>query len=152
MELPPLGMALGGGMVALVALVGGWWVLAGEKRREDEEEVPTAAATATAATVYRARASTRAPTRAPATGRPRPPADWELASAIDDAPIGTVDFDPDADELPPDIQAALDAPVIHTEPGNARTRRIAQMHDGGDQTDRRSLLYRIGLPDAEEDF
>jgi len=63
-----------------------------------------------------------------------------------------VDFDPDADELPPDIQAALDAPVIHTEPGNARTRRIAQMHDGGDQTDRRSLLYRIGLPDAEEDF
>jgi hypothetical protein len=153
LELPPLGTVMGVGMVALAGLAGSWWVLAGGRRRhdEDEPEPPTAAALAT---VYRASTATRpsAAARPTEAARRRAPADWELASAFDDAPIGTVEFDGDADELPPDIQAALEAPVVHAEPGNARTRRTAQARQWREDSDRHSLLHRVGLPGAEEDI
>jgi hypothetical protein len=83
--------------------------------------------------------------------RARPRADWELASAFDDAPIGTVDFDATTGELPPEIEAALDEPVLNVDSGNARSRRAAQMQNWRDQADRRSLLHRVGLPEIDED-
>ena len=42
-------------------------------------------------------------------------------------------------------------PVLHAQPGNARTRRMAEMHSWRDETDRRSLLRRVGLPEVDED-
>jgi hypothetical protein len=151
----PFETVLGIAMASVLAVVGGWWIIAAGRRREQEDEPPPVRSAAALATVHRATTDPMAAAPAPTRRQPRerPPADWELASAFDDQPIGTVDFEGGTDEIPPEIQAALDAPVLHTEPGNARTRRIAQLRSQQqqEQDDRRSLLHRVGLPDPEED-
>jgi hypothetical protein len=150
-------MALGLGLAAVVGMAGSWWVI-GRRKTRDRSEPPgglvlaaVSGATVSGAMVSGATAAGAAPLPPPAaTRRTRPPADWELASALDDAPIGTVTYEGGTD-LPPDIEAALQAPVIHAEPGNARTRRMAEMHSWREETDRRSLLRRVGLPELAED-
>jgi hypothetical protein len=138
-------MALGVGAAAIAGAFA-WWFVVARRRSEDEEPPPMPALAA--APTYASRSAATAPAVA---RRKRELADWELASALDDAPIGTVDYMGGAEELPPDIEAALDAPVIHVEPGNARTRRLAEMHSWRDETDRRSLLRRVGLPEVDGD-
>jgi hypothetical protein len=150
-DLPALALAVGLGLAAAVG-AGSWWAVARRRENDPPEPAMLAAAAAAGATVagHHAPSPPGATPPAPAR-RPRPPADWELASALDDAPIGTVDYAGGGDEVPPEIAAALDAPVLHAQPGNARTRRMAEMHSWRDETDRRSLLRRVGLPEVDED-
>jgi hypothetical protein len=144
-----MGLAVGLGLAAIIGLAGSWWVVG--RRRSNDPPPPVVAAAAAGATAADHGAASRPPA-APGTTRPkRPPADWELASALDEAPIGTVTFEGGGEEVPPEIAAALDAPVIQPQPGNARTRRMAEMHSWRDETDRRSLLRRVGLPEVKED-
>lgn len=71
----------------------------------------------------------------------RPLASWELASALDDEPIGTVD-DGTAD--------VIAAPPVEGSGGNRRVQRMAEMHSWRDESDGRPLLRRLGLPDGED--
>lgn len=138
--LPPFGMALGGGLLALTVLTGGWWVLAGARRREDEQEAPTAASLAKVS-----RATSMAAAR-PLTVKPRQPADWELASVLDDEPIGTVeDIDP---EIAAGIASMGDRSTSAAD-GTARARRLRGAPGWTDDT-RSSLLHRIGMPEVDE--
>jgi hypothetical protein len=150
----PFPTILGIAMAAVLTVVGGWWIIAAGRRRhvEDESAPAPVAAAATARGRVAARAVPRtppAPPPPPAGGRPRPPADWEVAKVLDDEPIGTVDFT--GDELPPEFEASLDQASEPLEPGNPRTRRMQAMHTWRDEEVRGSLLHRMGLPEVDED-
>ena len=133
------------GLLAVAGAIGGWWLFLAGRRRRDEEDDHLVPATAAVAGAGATAVGTTAPKASP-----RRPAEWELASALEDQPIGTIDYDEDDDgELPANVQAALDRPAIEVEPGNARTRRMKEMHAWRDGEDRRSLRRRMHLADDE---
>ena len=109
----------------------------------DDRPVPAPAATVAVLGSGPAPGPTAGPAR-------RMPAEWELSSALDDQPIGTIDYDADGAELPANVQAALERPLRpDDEQGNARTRRMREMHAWRDGEDRRSLRRRMRLTDDD---
>ena len=107
-------MVLIGGL-AVAAIVGGgaFWFLSARRREAD-----VAPADVTAASAWAPAFSANRPAR-------RAPAAWELASALDDKPIGTVDL------LPAESLADSQADINESE-----------MHGWGDGTERRSPRRR----------
>ncbi|MGH2668795.1 MAG: hypothetical protein ACRDH5_06715, partial [bacterium] len=114
------------GVLAAAGAFGARWFLAG--RRRPSGTVPQAVAEEAPVDLL------SSDTRRVASAR-RPIASWELASALDDEPIGTVDFV--GDEGP-------------TRARSGSLRESAETHAWGDDVDRRTLFRRIGLPDKEE--
>lgn len=134
------GLGGGGGLpwdllIGLAVATGGgagvWWILMSRRRRETSSDLSPSA---------EPRRWSPA-TASPETMRPaqRRLASWELASALDDEPIGTVEIGADDSALTPSHQPANDRPDTHD----------ADMHSWGDDVDRRQIRRRTRL--SEED-
>lgn len=127
-----------GFLVALaVATAGGagvWWMVVGRRRRGTSADLPPPPELGERPW---SRPSTSAESTRPT---PRRLASWELASALDDEPIGTVDIGAEDSPLTPSSrQPANDRPDTQD----------AEMHSWGDVVDHRQIRRRIGLSEQD---